>query len=194
MRRTVILHLIATLCMFVSCTKCDIANYNTSSCNSNITKNINKEVESTIEDMYDVTFNHIISTSGKKADDYFVSNDTYNLGRWMFSHELDDVPEIRAKINSFVERNKFDLELRVKKNALPFFTNEINNPKYIIFYSEIIDNMIVANVFPLVHTSGRINNINSFEEVSRFNTSRNYLFIFEHNQLKKIVTAEMIYD
>mgnify|MGYP003295913458 CR=1 FL=1 len=142
------------------------------------------------QEKYVATFKSIISESGNRAEDYLITNSTYNLDRWVFSQKLKDMPKEKALVDSFTERHKFDTVIEAKKKNLSFLSPDVENPKFVVFYSELIDGMIVAEVYPFNNNRYDINNIN-YESISLFNISRNYLFIFEQNILKTTVIAEL---
>lgn len=159
---------------------------------TNMRPTVNNRQDNYNEDQekYIATFKSIISESGNRAEDYLISNSTYNLDRWVFSQKLKDMPKEKALVDSFTERHKFDTVIEAKKKNLSFLSPDVKNPKFVVFYSELIDGMIVAEVFNFGKNRHDINNIN-YESISLFNTSRNYLFIFEQNILKKTVIVEM---
>lgn len=143
-------------------------------------------------DLYELSFQHIVENGTGNKDDYQISNRMYNLDMWMFSDCLNDFPAKREIIDSIVECNKFMFNLISSKNHLSYISKKATDPKYVVFYSEVHNDMIVANVFPIDPKTHSKEDYNNYAKMSAFTVSIDYLFIFSNNNLVKTVTKEMI--
>lgn len=147
---------------------------------------------SRLHDLYELSYKYIVENGTGNKEDYLISDRMYNLDMWMFSDSLKDLPGKREVLDSLVERNKYMFDIKSSKNHLSYISKQATSPKYVVFYSKVHDDMIVANVFPIDSKIHSKEDYNNYAKMSVFTVSKDYLFVFSNNNLVKTVTQEMI--
>ena len=146
-------------------------------------------------DMYYATYNYIVKNGTKKAEDYVISNITYNLGYWSFEGELADMPEQKKLLDAQIKRHYFDLEIGGVKNSIDSLTKNSKNPKFVIFYSAMEDGMNIVHVVPFDKKRHMVEDINNFYAMCHFTTSLYFLFVFDkERKIIRVASHEMIID
>jgi hypothetical protein len=140
--------------------------------------------------MYSKAYNYIANNIG---DIVFVSDTIIYIDGFFLLEKLTDFPEEKEKLKQFHEDLCYgDKEYLASESFYSSCISSIFSIKdtlanYILFFSPIDDNILLASVFPInmyryEYNPYRKRNIFSFKHVSRFTTEQCYLFIFGKNK------------
>ena len=145
----------------------------------------------TIEDLskYQIAYNYI----SKKYQGIKISGNIIDLDRWVFPVDsLKDFPKEKEKLEATVKRKRIARNEDYYSKELAALTPKSKEIKNIIYFSQVEDNMLVANLVPFEKHRHRIEDIDNFDSICRFTTTNDFLFIFdENNNIKKILTVEV---
>jgi len=147
---------------------------------------------------YLIAYDYIVNDFVTKGEIVMVSDSIIDLDRYWFSEELKNFPEEQRKMNQY----------RVNKGFVwsdPFYSSCITSmfpikeilPNRILFFSQIEDNILLADLLPLNRYNPYIKQSDRFNyaKMTFQNMGRIYLFIFcGDGNLKATFSREIIYD
>lgn len=143
--------------------------------------------------LYMIAYNYIVNDSINKGKTITVSDSIVDLDRYWCSAELDSFPEEKKALKQYRENKKyvwFTTYYSQCLNTLFHHTKNISAKK-VIFFSQIEDNMLLAELLPYKKQC----NLFSYDEMAFLSTGQSYLFIFsKEGILKAAFSHEMIYD
>ena len=146
-------------------------------------------------DKYKAAFDHILRDSVNRDKTIYVMDSIVDLDRHFFIEQLSDCPEQQTILEK--EKMKFDWAEDQYSPILNRLFDKFKNAKVdkILLFSDIKDNMLVANcVDKKLNQSAPIQTW-SVEFIISFAESFNYLFLFDDEGIiKSVYRIKMHYD
>lgn len=147
---------------------------------------------------YSIAYNYIANNYPNGSNKIIVSDSIIDLDRFFGAKGLTDFPEEKEKLNQYREKKNYIwFEPFYSSCLASMFSIKDTAARNILFFSQIEDNILIAEVFPLFlmpnHIKKRLN-IFRYNEVSFQNTSIYYLFIFDKNTIEAVFRNEIERD
>lgn len=141
---------------------------------------------------YLAAYNYIINDSINQGKIIAVSDSIIDLDRYWFSEELKSFPIEQEILNKYRENKNFTWFTTFYSSFLSVLFKDKNQlANYVIFFSKVEDNMLLADLLPHTRQFDKFN----YDEMAFQNVGRTYLFFFGKNGgLKAVFSREMIYD
>jgi hypothetical protein len=152
---------------------------------------------------YLIAYNYIVNDYVTKGKTITVSDSIIDLDRFWFSEELKNYPEEQRRLNQYRENKGFIW-------SDPFYSSCITSmfpvrnvlANNILFFSQIEDDILLADVFPYKNTfinwkSDKYDRDRMFNynQISMFTVVNKYLFIFDKDEtLKLSIHGKMTYE
>lgn len=147
----------------------------------------------TIEDLnkYQIAYNYISNLNKYKG--IKISGNIIDLDMWIFPVDsLKDFTKEKEKLEAVEKRQRIARNEDFYSKELAALTPKSKKIKNIIYFSQVEDNMLIANLVPFEKRRHRIEDINYFDFICRFTTTTDFLFIFDENDnIKKVLTVEV---
>ena len=142
--------------------------------------------------MHLAAYNYIVNDSINQNKEIVVSDSIVDLDTYWFFSKLIDFPEEKRKLEQNRENKNYIWNEPVYSPCLSsLFCRKNNSAKNVIFFSQIEDNMLRADLLP--HT-WQLNEFR-YDEMAHFTTGQIYLFIFDDDgTVKATFSSEIIYD
>ena len=138
---------------------------------------------------YQCAYNYINDIN--KGEKITVSHTIVDLERWAFIQDLSVFPEAKEKVQSHSIKYVYNRKNDIYSKKITSLGAKRKSSKYIIFFSPIIDNMLVASVIPYNKYKKRF--VNDYERMAFQITCDDYLFLFDADmKLIKVLHANII--
>ena len=131
--------------------------------------------------------------SGYDVCNYVISDTIYDLDRWIAIKYLSDYPDIKSAIERKLHNKKY-LASPPKHSEILHSLSQCgceSIQKNIVFFSQIEDNLLVAECFKLAY---RAKENMTYDKMALFTTSNYYVFIVEEDEIKKSILIQMVYN
>lgn len=144
--------------------------------------------------LYKEAYDYIVNDSININKEIAVSDSIVDLDRDWFSHHLTDFPIEKKILDQYREKKKFIWLESFYSPCLAsiFCKREIS--KYVLFFSQIEDNMLRADLLPS-KKQFNCTDIYNYDKMASLTEGWIYLFIFNNDgTIKASFNNEMIYD
>lgn len=147
---------------------------------------------------YKIAFNHLLcdsiswESSIVQLNNTYVSDSIASINIAFFSKELKKENETDRE--AFIRVSKLDEETIHKPiystSLSNIFQNRIDSPTFIVFFSKVVDQILLCEVLPLNKYKTFSYNQNTY-----FNESYIFMFIFQDNDIiKKVSKVKVAYN
>jgi hypothetical protein len=140
---------------------------------------------------YLVAYNYIINDSINTNKRLGVSDSIVDLDRFWFSHQLDSLPLKKAIVDTYRSNKDYKWFKTYHAECLDFLSNKNKQGQYVIFFSQIEDDMLRVDVLPVKNS---MNNTKHYDKLASFTNGYIYLFIFSRSTIQLVFSNKIIYD
>ena len=140
---------------------------------------------------YQIAYNYIKNIN--KCKGIKVSGTVIDLDRWVFPIDsLKDYPKEKEMLEATIKRKQSVRDDSFYSKEITALTPKSKKINTIIYFSPVEDDMLVVCLCPFDKRRHKITDIDNFDVICRFTTSKYFLFIFdEYNNIKKLLTVDV---
>ena len=175
--KNIIFYVLLLICFFYNC----FVIHSQSNCDQDSVK-------------YLIAYNYIINDSVNKENKMTVCDSIVDLDRFWFSRNLTDFPQEKKILDQYRENKKFIWFEPFYSPCLASIFCKKGMSKHVLFFSQIEDNMLRADLLPS-KKQFNCTDIYNYHKMASFTEGRIYMFIFnDDGTIKAFFNNEIIYD
>ncbi|MBQ3946531.1 MAG: hypothetical protein II670_13150 [Alphaproteobacteria bacterium] len=144
--------------------------------------------------IYQAAIDSISKSEAISIANCVISDSIYDLDRFFAIELMSEFPDIQSKLKSSYENSSLQSLCPLYSECLHQIQGtSVNNPKYIIFFSSIEDNVLMSELFELPKTSATMESYD-YQRIAMFTESILFFFLIEGNRIVSSKSAKVYYN
>ena len=144
--------------------------------------------------IYQAAIDSISKSEAISIANCVISDSIYDLDRFFAIQLMSEFPDIQSKLKSSYENSSLQSSYPLYSECLHQIQGtSVNNPKYIIFFSGIEDNVLMSELFELPKTSATMESYD-YQRIAMFTESIQFFFLIEGNRIVSSRSARVYYN